>query len=460
MRAAFYTLGCKLNQSESEALASSFKSRGFFIVPHTEEADIYIFNTCTVTSMAEQKARRMIRKVAREHPEALVVVTGCYAQLEPEEASGLADNVLLIGQQRKHLLLELPLLFNSTAAVDSIGQPVQKHAGEIVELIDELEREMGTDSLGPFDFVADSYSFHSRAFLKVQDGCDRRCAYCRVPLARGDSVSLEARTVLGRARRLEESGYREIVITGVNITSYRDGASRLPELIETLTGGLERARIRLSSLEPEMITERLLEAVSHPSVCAHFHIPVQSGADEVLAAVGRPYGSERVRRAVAQLREVKKDPFVAADVIVGLPGEGEEEFEQTRRLVEECAFSRLHVFPYSPRPGTTLHARKGPRVPERIAGERARTLQELSKELYRIYTDRQAGTETEVVLEQEDGEGLWSGLSDTYLHLRIAGVPQVPGRRGALCRVSIAKMCTGAGEAEGREPRATFLHFT
>jgi threonylcarbamoyladenosine tRNA methylthiotransferase MtaB len=468
MRAAFFTLGCKLNQSESEALASSFGSRGFFIVPHTEEADIYIFNTCTVTSMAEQKARRMIRKVAREHPRSLVIITGCYAQLEPEEAEGLAENVLVLGQQRKHHLLELPAVLEDLAVRGGArsGEVIATEEGgtgkgvlsahEVMARIEELERGKAEPPYGPFSFAAETYSFHSRAFLKVQDGCDRRCGYCRVPLARGDSVSLEARSVLERARRLEASGYREIVITGVNITSYRDGSDRLPELIDRLTGELELARIRLSSIEPEMITERLLEAVSHPSVCAHFHLPVQSGSDEILAAVGRPYRADRVRRAAAQLRSVKNDPFIAADVIVGLPGEGDDEFEQTRSLLKDCSFSRLHVFPYSPRPGTALYTQKGPRVPERIAGERARSLQRLSEELYETYTRRQVGTVTEAVLEQEESAGMWSGLSDSYLHLSIAGVPRVPARRGSLCRVHIVD--PGARE-EGRDPGARFQSF-
>ncbi|MFO7848597.1 MAG: tRNA (N(6)-L-threonylcarbamoyladenosine(37)-C(2))-methylthiotransferase MtaB, partial [Spirochaetia bacterium] len=253
MRAAFFTLGCKLNQSESEALASSFASRGFFIVPPTDTADIYIFNTCTVTGMAEQKARRMIRKAARENPEAVVLVTGCYAQLEGGEAGELAKNVVVVGQHEKDMLLDLPRFLERRCAEESAnfqdadgavlkgGEGGTFSAEEVRNCIHRLREGRlephgggGEEKLSPFRYDADTYSFHSRAFLKIQDGCDRSCAYCRVPLARGASVSLDTKTVLERALHIEESGYREVVLTGVNITSYRDASAGLPELIELL----------------------------------------------------------------------------------------------------------------------------------------------------------------------------------------------------------------------------------
>ncbi|MFP4268789.1 MAG: tRNA (N(6)-L-threonylcarbamoyladenosine(37)-C(2))-methylthiotransferase MtaB [Spirochaetaceae bacterium] len=462
MRAAFFTLGCKLNQSESEALASSFASRGFFIVPHTEAADIYIINTCTVTSMAEQKARRMIRKAAREHPGAVILVTGCYAQLEGEEASGLAENVVVLRQEEKDLLLDLPGLLDAGCTGGPEGGFFS--AEDVKECIRGLRATAAAPEAGCFRYDADTYSFHSRAFLKIQDGCDRRCAYCRVPLARGSSVSLDAQTVLDRALQIEESGYREIVLTGVNITSYRDisgerragenavpAAAGLPELIELLTKRLSRARLRLSSLEPEMVTDTLVRAVAHRSVCPHFHIPVQSGSDRVLAAVGRPYRAERVQRAVEMLRSAKDDPFIAADVIVGLPGEEDADFEATRSVLEGCDFSRLHVFPYSPRPGTRLYSHPGPFVPQRVAGERAKILQKLSDSLYESYLQRWRGRELTAALEMQLEEGVWTGLTENYLHLEVKGVPSAPAVRGSLCSVRLEK--------EEGAPAGRFLGF-
>ncbi len=420
MRVAFYTLGCKLNQSESEALASSFGKQGFFVARHDESADIFIINTCTVTSKAEQKARRIIRHLARRNPDAVIMVTGCYAQLDADTLQGLAPNVIVLGHDRKYQLLDLAACLEQSGgcSVEASGEALREAAARCVERFAGEEAEKG----GIFRFAPDTYSFHSRAFLKIQDGCDYRCAYCRVRLARGPSVSLSSTEVLNRAVRLAGEGYREIVLTGVNITSYRDPLNRryrLSDLINDLTSLDEDFRIRLSSLEPEMITDRLLDAFAHPKVCPHFHIPVQSGSNRILKAVRRPYTSDRVRRALDALRRVKEDPFLAADVIVGLPGEEVEDFEATRSLIEEGQFAALHVFPFSPRPGTELfHAKQ--HVPERISGQRAAIMRELADRMYRVYADRWVGRSVEVLPEDRrtiEGRVFWNGLSENYLRV-------------------------------------------
>jgi threonylcarbamoyladenosine tRNA methylthiotransferase MtaB len=451
MRAAFYTLGCKLNQSESEALAAAFTGRGLFIVPPSEKADIYLFNTCTVTSMAEQKARRIIRKTAREHPEAVLLVTGCYAQLEPEEAAGLADKVVVVGQQEKDILLDLPgCLAERFGGTEGTARALC--ADDVRRCIAKFfssDESAGVRS--PFRFDAVLQEFHSRAFLKIQDGCDRSCAYCRVPLARGRSVSLPGGEIIARALRLERADYREIVLTGVNISDYRDPEiDGLPRLIQKLTDALKSARVRLSSLEPEMVTKRFLEAAAHPSVCPHFHLSVQSGSDSVLASVGRTYGRERVLRAAEMLREVKDDPFIAADIITGLPGESEEDFEATRRLVESGDFSSLHVFPYSPRPGTRLYRDHGKPVPERTAGERAKVLQELSRCGYENYLKRWEGRVVKVILDRRSEGGAWSGVAENYLHLLVNGIPKSRARRAELFEARIDGI-------EPEMPTAVFL---
>ncbi|MGC9311516.1 MAG: tRNA (N(6)-L-threonylcarbamoyladenosine(37)-C(2))-methylthiotransferase MtaB [Sediminispirochaetaceae bacterium] len=430
MRVAFYTLGCKLNQSESEALASSFKSRGFFVRRHDEDADIFIVNTCTVTSKAEQKARRIIRHLARRNPQSAVIVTGCYAQLDAPVLRDLAPNVVVLGHDRKYQLLGLAECVEAELAGGPIGSPDSAGSTDITSAVRGcIDRFLGekADSHGIFRFDADTYSFHSRAFLKIQDGCDHQCAYCRVRLARGASVSLPPDDVIARAEHLARSGYRELVLTGVNVTAYQDPADRrfrLPQMIRRLldqTGPIASCRIRLSSLEPEMISDDLLEAVADPRICAHFHIPVQSGSDRILKAVYRPYTADRVRAVVEGLRRAKDDPFLAADVIVGLPGETDDDFESTRSLIEELGFAALHVFPFSPRPGTELY-RARHRVPERIAGERAAVLRDLAGRLHDEYAVRWIGREVEVLPEEPvviEGKKFWSCLSGNYLRVDL-----------------------------------------
>lgn len=448
MKAAFYTFGCKLNQLETEALASSFRSRGFSIVKVNQQADFYIINTCTVTSKSEQKARRLIRSLARNHPRARLIVTGCYAQMNESGLAELADNLVVVPQNRKDTLLDLPGL-------------LLRQAGGAVDL-----KELPGVSLPPFGdsacghpvfrFQVEQFSFHSRAFLKIQDGCDYGCAYCRIPLARGGSVSLNPEEALSRAVKLEKQGYREVVFTGVNITSYNSGGWTLPELITGFLKATSSMRLRLSSLEPEMINEQLVETLSDRRVCPHFHIPLQSGSDRVLMLMGRRYKAKRVSRAVDLLREVKPEAFLAADVLIGFPGESEDDFQATRELVEELGFSKLHVFPFSPRPGTAAEKMKE-HTPERIRDQRVKELISLSKELLERYKQRFVGRRVEAILERssvaavttEDRAKKWRGLTGNYLKVEIEGIPQNYASAGRL----VAAEITHGGEIY----RARFL---
>ncbi|OHD75400.1 MAG: tRNA (N(6)-L-threonylcarbamoyladenosine(37)-C(2))-methylthiotransferase MtaB, partial [Spirochaetes bacterium RBG_16_67_19] len=323
MRASFHTFGCKLNQFETEALASAFRSRGFSLVESGEEAEVYLINTCTVTGKSEQKARRFIRGLARRRPAALLVVTGCYAQLEGAAIERLGPNVTVVSQADKSLLLDLPRRLQEQGT----GARIPKGGG----------------SPDPFAFQVQRYSFHSRAFLKIQDGCDHRCAYCRVPLARGGSVSLDPELAVRRAGLLEQAGYREVVLTGVNLSAWRHGGEGLGELLERLLISTVGIRLRLSSLEPETIKPALVQALRHPRVCPHFHLPVQSGSDRVLLRMRRRYRAEQVRRAVGLLRAVRPEPFLAADLIAGFPGETEEDFQASYDLAESLGFAKLHV---------------------------------------------------------------------------------------------------------------------
>jgi threonylcarbamoyladenosine tRNA methylthiotransferase MtaB len=415
MRASLYTFGCKLNQYETEALASEFRGQGFSLVSPDEDAEIYVINTCTVTSKSEQKARRLIRKISRQRSRSLLIVTGCYAQLNRDDLAGLGENVWVVSQEDKAGLIELPARLKQRS-----GTAAGALSGSALTPVD-LSAVAGD----PFRFRVDRFSYHSRAFLKVQDGCDYSCSYCRVPLARGKSVSLDPEEAITRAREMEQGGYREVVLTGVNLTAYRCGEIRLPGLLSGLLGGTQRLRLRLSSLEPEMVKPELAEVLGNPRICPHFHIPIQSGSDTILPRMRRRYRAEQIVRAVESLREAKGDPFLAADIIVGFPGETDQDFLASYRLVETLKLSKLHVFPFSPRPGTPAE-HMSDRVPERIRDERVRKLLSLSDSLHELYTGRWVGKRVEVVLEGERSQtdpGSWRGLSENYLKVLVEGVP-------------------------------------
>ncbi|HOV62968.1 MAG TPA: tRNA (N(6)-L-threonylcarbamoyladenosine(37)-C(2))-methylthiotransferase MtaB [Spirochaetia bacterium] len=411
MKAGFYTLGCKLAQSESEALASAFGSQGFSVSDVDEDSDLYIVSTCTVTSKAEQKARRMIRKLSREHPQASLIVTGCYAQLERDELEALGDNIVVVPQEKKHILLSLPEAARTACSSGSFG----------TEFLRDWAR--GTEGGGDvFSFSSPVQHFHSRAFLKIQDGCNNRCAYCRVPLARGNSVSLSLTEVLRRAKDLAEAGYREIVITGINISAYRDGSYTLADCVSSLTETVKGVRFRLSSLEPDQVDERLASALSHDAVCPHFHIPVQSGSDRVLSLAKRHYTSSGLRDTIRLLREARPGCFIAADIIVGLPGETEEDFFATESLIRELDLAQLHVFPFSQRPGTPFFKAQN-LVPERVRDERASVLRALSESLHAAYVAGCKGKLLNVLIEERDGRGMVSGFSENYVKITVSGVP-------------------------------------
>jgi threonylcarbamoyladenosine tRNA methylthiotransferase MtaB len=413
MRVAVYTLGCKLNQCESEALASSFDSRGFFIGTYRDDAEIYIINTCTVTSKAEQKARRIIRKLSSEHPTSVVIVTGCYAQLNREDLE-LADNVIVIPHDDKTDLNRLPEYLK--------GMEHQIESSGIANAVRTFFKSEISGSADPDRFWYDSvdFNYHTRAFLKIQDGCDNSCAYCRVTIARGKSVSLDTDSVLNQFEKLQNEGFREVVLTGVNLTSYKSGDIDFAELLNKLAAHSKYCRIRISSLEPETIDCRMTEAIRHPAICPHFHISVQSGSDRILGLMGRHNDRAKIITAVEALRAVKDDPFFAADIIAGFPGETDDDFELTRSLLEECEFTHLHVFPFSARPGTAAFTMKN-KVPERIAAERTKVLRQLSDDNFNKYRRRQAGRELEVLIEEEK-DGIMFGTSGNYLKAAICGI--------------------------------------
>jgi threonylcarbamoyladenosine tRNA methylthiotransferase MtaB len=342
------------------------------------------------------------------------------------ESPDYAGRLFVAGGDMKDALLDLPA-FLRKAGRGGADLPVL--------LRDWIGNRSVPESSGRdrFRFNAGSFSFHSRAFLKIQDGCDRRCSYCRVSLARGPSISLPAETALARLLRLEEAGYGETVITGINISQWRDGkdgSGGLPSLLRRLLAGSRTIALRLSSLEPEAVTPELGEILSHPRIRPHFHLAVQSGSPLILEMMRRPYGPDTVNRAAALLRSVKEDPFLACDIITGFPGETEGEFEKTRRLCRDTGFAWVHAFPYSPRPGTEAYG-FGKAVPEREAAGWVEVLLSLAREGRKRYCRRWMGRTVAAIVQARDKKdpGYSGAVSDNYLRLKIkTGPGMIPGR--------------------------------
>jgi threonylcarbamoyladenosine tRNA methylthiotransferase MtaB len=422
-------LGCRLNQCESEAIADSFAKEGFVVVGEEDPAELYIVNTCTVTSKAEQKARRMIRKFARV---GVTVATGCYAQVNEKELSSLSENVIVVPLEKKAHLLKLASHLKASLVA---GFDVRSGCLSFAD---------GKASV--FDYDAASFSYHSRAYLKVQDGCDNNCAYCRVHIARGKALSLDSATVVERALGLEQAGFTEIMLTGVNLTMYDHEGAGLGGLLEKLLAKLGPSiRLRLSSMEPDHIDDRLIETLRDPRMQPHFHIPVQSASDIVLERVNRQYRMDHLYRVLDRLKEVKDDPFLAADVITGLPAEDETAFEKTYRFFEEQQFAQMHVFPFSPRPDTALFHAKD-RVPESVRDERAALLRDLSARLHARYLVRQSGKDTEVVLQNRKG-GSWHGLTGNYIEAKVIDAPPF-SKEGTLVRGTFKTIASDTAEPE------------
>lgn len=420
MRIYIYTLGCRLNQCESEAIADSFSKSGFEVVKSYTDAQIVIVNSCTVTSKAEQKARRMIRLFSKSAD--AIVITGCYAEVAKDEVASLSPKAVLFSLKEKASILDLPEHIKS--ALSSGLSPF-----EAVQSFTKRDKSL-------FAFDPSSFSYHSRAYLKIQDGCDNSCGYCRTTVARGPSVWLDSDEVIKRALKLEKEGFHEIMLTGVNLTNYDHSGEGLGALMEKLLSALGSGmRLRLSSMEPDHVDDRLLAAIADYRVQPHFHIPIQSASDKVLKVVNRNYSIEHVYHIIEVLRKVKDDPFIACDVIAGLPGEDDDEFRVTYDFMKEIGFAAMHVFPFSPRPDTPLWKAKN-RPEERVRDERAELLRKLSELQSREYIERQMGKECEVLIERR-----CEGTTGNYLKAKVIASPSVliaPGElyKGRITSVS------------------------
>jgi threonylcarbamoyladenosine tRNA methylthiotransferase MtaB len=404
---AFATLGCKLNQYDTTELQALLESHGFRTVPFEAPAQLYVINTCTVTARADHSDRQVIRRAATRNPDALVVVTGCYAQTNPAAVAAIPGVDVVLGTRDRY---ELPALLTS----------LRKRVRPLVRVGDVFdERPL---SVVPLRRFAPGYT---RAFVKVQDGCQHRCSFCIVPFARGGSRSQPLPIVVEQVQTLVAAGYGEIVLTGVDLGHYGwDLAPRLSlaALVRRLLEIAGLRRLRLSSILPAYFTPELIETIAaEPRVCRHLHVPLQSGADRVLRAMRRPYNVRLYRALIERLGATLPDLGLGSDVITGFPGEGTEEFDATEALLEALPFTYLHVFSYSDRRGTESARLPVPRLPPAEVRRRTTRLRQLGAAKNLAFRQAQVGRELELlVLEHREG-GALVGLTDNYLEVTFAG---------------------------------------
>ena len=398
MKVAFITLGCKVNQYETNNMAQKFVENGYEIVEQHEKADIYVINTCTVTNMSDRKSRQALRKVKERNQESIIVACGCYVQVALEEVKKMEEVDIVLGNNEKKDIVK---------HVEKYIEEKQKEI-KIEEVINQKEFvEMGETV----------YTEKTRAVIKVQDGCDRFCSYCIIPYARGRVRSREPEKVISEIEKIAQKGIKEVVITGIHIASYGKDFKEQYKLIDLLEKinkkeGIER--IRLGSIEPLLIDEKFMERlVKLEKICHHFHLSLQSGCDETLKRMNRRYSTKQFREIVGILRKYYEDVILTTDIIVGFPQETEEEFEKTFKFLEEIKFYKMHLFKYSPRKGTKAANMQG-QIDGNKKEERSQKLIELSNKNQKEYHQKYIGKKVKVLFEEEK-DGIYIGHTQNYI---------------------------------------------
>ena len=428
-KAALHNLGCKVNAYETEAMQELLEQNGYEIVPFQEGADIYIINTCTVTNMADRKSRQMIHRAKKMNPDAIVVAAGCYVQAQ--ENSDKIDECIdiVIGNNKKQNLIEILEEYEQKRK-EADGVFVQQ---EVIDINHTKEYE---------ELHLTKTAEHTRAYIKVQDGCNQFCTYCIIPYMRGRVRSRRKEEVVEEVSALAANGYKEVVLTGIHLSSYGvdfEEKETLLSLIQAVHAieGIER--IRLGSLEPRIITEEFASALSAlPKICPHFHLSLQSGCEETLKRMNRRYSAEEYFEKCMLLRKYFENPALTTDIIVGFPGETEEEFEESRAFVEKVNFYETHIFKYSKRQGTKAAVMPN-QVPEPEQTKRSNTLLALDERNRKAYEEQFSGKETEILVEEQmekDGKTYWIGHTKEYIRLAILSDENLSGR---LLRVTVGK---------------------
>ncbi len=412
-KVAFYTLGCKVNQYETNAMIEQFIKKGYEIVNFEEKADIYIINTCTVTNMADRKSRQMLRRVKEINSEAIVVACGCYAQVAKEELEKIPEIDLIYGTNEKNKIADyienVPFGTFTNGTSVTLGNINNSKVTDVM-----YQKEF-------LDFGTTLYTEKTRAVIKVQDGCDRFCSYCIIPYARGHVRSRKVESVIEEIKEIAKEGIKEVVITGIHVASYGKDFKEDIKLIDLLEKvneikGIER--IRLGSIEPTIITGQFLERLTKlEKICDHFHLSLQSGCDETLKRMNRRYTTEEFRKSTKLLKNAYPNVALTTDIIVGFPGETDEEFEKTYNFLKEIDFYKMHIFKYSQRKGT-----KAAVMPNQIDGnikeQRSRRLIELSDENEKRHNEKYIGKKVKVLFEEKEGEYI-KGHTTNYMVVKV-----------------------------------------
>jgi threonylcarbamoyladenosine tRNA methylthiotransferase MtaB len=407
MKAAFYTLGCKLNYSETSTIGTQFKENGFEIIDYDSKADVYVINTCTVTENAEKDCRQIVRRALKNNPEAFIIVTGCYAQLRPDEIADIEGVDLIVGSDEK---------FNIFSFINSL----EKNILSCIHV-------SPTEELNAFNlsFSTDTDS-RTRAFLKIQDGCDYKCSFCTIPLARGKSRSAEQELIIDQFKKLLDSGYKEIILTGVNVGDYgKSVQSNFYSLLNSIVQINGEYRIRISSIEPNLLTDEIIDLVAGDSrICNHFHIPLQSGSDKVLKLMQRRYRVGDYENLIFKVNEKINYAGIGVDVIVGSPGETETDFLDTYNFLNKLPVSYLHVFTYSERPNTKALEIEG-KVDVVERKRRNNMLRILSEKKRNYFYQSMINAELDVLFEHENHDGWMRGFTSNYVRIKYPYNPDL-----------------------------------
>lgn len=399
-KAAFYTLGCKVNQYETEAMAELFKDNGYEICNFSDKADIYVINTCSVTNMGDRKSRQIIRRAKKTNPNSVIIVAGCYSQTAPEEILAIDGVNLVLGTQGRHNIVTLAKNLTADSKVNAVTDIMKTHDFEELKI--------------------NSYTDRTRAYIKIQDGCSQFCSYCIIPYARGPVRSRSEREILDEIKKLTENGFSEIILVGIHVASYGKDLNNtsLEELLIKADAIEGVKRIRMSSIEPMTLNKEFVEKIkSSKKLCPHFHISLQSGCDETLKRMNRHYTTAQYMEIVNGLRNAFKDAAITTDIMVGFPGETDEEFNQTAEFVKKAGFADAHVFMYSQRRGTPAAKRSDQVAPE-VKERRSKEIIAIVEQSRNEFLGRFIGKTAEVLFEQRAG-GYFEGKTSNYITVKV-----------------------------------------
>ena len=412
-KVAFYTLGCKVNQYETEAMLEMFKKDGYTQVESEEFADVYVINTCTVTHMSDRKSRQYIRRMKKKNPDAIIAVVGCYSKVSPEELLEIEEVNLVMGTNERRQIVEEIKKLDASKKASTVDDIMKVRAFEEIEINQTNGR--------------------TRAFMKIQDGCERFCTYCIIPYARGGRVrSRDLESIINEANKLANNGYKEIVLTGIHVASYgkdvKDADTNLLTVIKAIDKIEGVERIRLSSVEPLLMTDEFIDTVAKmPKVCPHFHLSLQSGCDETLKRMNRRYTTKEYKDIVDKLRQKMPNVAITTDVIVGFPGETNNEFSQTYEFLRDIELSQMHVFKYSPRKGTPAADMEN-QIDPQMKQMRSDKLIALNKQNFTNFAKKFEGQEFNVLFEQNIGENKYEGLTPNYIRVIVESEEDIQGK--------------------------------